>query len=76
MIAKAFGITAGTVDTCIDILKGGDLLQISPGGVYEAQFGDNTYKMLWKDRKGFAKVALGAQVVSVTSLNYIYHITY
>ncbi|KAF7412450.1 hypothetical protein HZH66_001346 [Vespula vulgaris] len=33
-----------------------------PGGVYEAQFGDSYYKLLWKKRVGFAKVALDAKV--------------
>lgn len=38
------------------------MLAISPGGVYEAQFGDHTYELLWRNRIGFAKVALEAQV--------------
>jgi len=39
------------------------MLAIAPGGVYEAQFGDSNYKLLWKNRVGFAKVALDAKVV-------------
>nr|CAD7429034.1 unnamed protein product [Timema monikensis] len=35
---------------------------ISPGGVYEAQFGNAYYKLMWKKRMGFAKVALEAKV--------------
>lgn len=39
------------------------MLAISPGGVYEAQFGDSYYQLMWKKRVGFAKVALDAKVV-------------
>lgn len=52
----------GTVDSCVDILKDGNLLMIAPGGTYEGQFGDNNYKMLWRNRLGFAKVAIQAGV--------------
>lgn len=52
----------GTVDSCVDILKEGNLLMIAPGGTYEGQFGDKNYKMLWRNRMGFAKVALQAGV--------------
>jgi len=37
-------------------------LLIFLGGVYEAQFGDSNYQLLWKNRLGFAKIALEAQV--------------
>ena len=33
------------------------------GGVREAFFSDNYYKLLWGKRVGFAKIALEAQVV-------------
>ncbi|XP_037937980.1 transmembrane protein 68 [Teleopsis dalmanni] len=56
-IAEAFHISAGTVQSCINILKEGNLLAISPGGVLEAQFGDHFYELLWRNRLGFAKVA-------------------
>ena len=35
---------------------------LSPGGVYEAQFGDHDYKILWRERLGFARAALKANV--------------
>jgi len=35
---------------------------VSPGGVYEAQFGDHNYQVLWKERLGFARAALQADV--------------
>lgn len=60
-ISEAFHISPGTVQSCVNILKDGNLLAISPGGVYEAQFGDNYYELLWRNRIGFAKVALEAK---------------
>lgn len=53
----------GTVQICANILKEGNLLAISPGGVYEAQFGNSYYELLWKKRIGFAKVAIEAKAV-------------
>jgi hypothetical protein len=57
-------VVPGTVQTCSNILKENNLLAISPGGVYEAQFSNSYYKLMWKNRLGFAKVALDAKVVS------------
>lgn len=53
----------GTVATCCGVLRAGNSLAISPGGVYEAQFGDHYYKLRWRERIGFAKVAQEAKVV-------------
>lgn len=61
-LLEAFGVIPGTVQSCAALLKKGKLLAIAPGGVYEAQLGDNTYQLLWRQRKGFAKVAIEAQV--------------
>lgn len=36
----------------------------SLGGVREALFSDHNYQLMWKERRGFAKVALESQVVS------------
>jgi len=33
------------------------------GGVREALFGDHNYELIWKQRIGFAKVALEAKAV-------------
>jgi hypothetical protein len=60
-------VIPGTVQICSNILKENNLLAISPGGVYEAQFGNSYYKLMWKKRLGFAKVALDAKVVSISS---------
>lgn len=61
---EAFKVIPGTVQSCSNILKEGNILAIAPGGVYEAQFGNSNYQILWKNRVGFAKVALEAKVVS------------
>ncbi|XP_015588937.1 transmembrane protein 68 [Cephus cinctus] len=62
IISDALKVIPGTVQTCSAILKEGNMLAISPGGVYEAQFGDSYYRLMWKKRLGFAKVALDAKV--------------
>jgi 1-acyl-sn-glycerol-3-phosphate acyltransferase len=58
IIAQALKVSPGTVKSCTETLNNGNLLAISPGGVYEAQFGNNCYELLWQQRLGFAKVAL------------------
>ncbi|XP_015909938.1 DGAT1/2-independent enzyme synthesizing storage lipids [Parasteatoda tepidariorum] len=60
-IIDCLQIYPGTVDTCADILKKGNLLAIAPGGVREALFGDETYPLIWGSRIGFAKVAMEAK---------------
>uniref|UniRef100_A0A1L8DYJ6 Putative phosphate acyltransferase n=1 Tax=Nyssomyia neivai TaxID=330878 RepID=A0A1L8DYJ6_9DIPT len=62
IISDACKVSPGTIQSCTATLRDGNLLAISPGGVYEAQFGDNCYELLWKNRIGFAKVALEARV--------------
>ncbi|KAH0617707.1 hypothetical protein JD844_016205, partial [Phrynosoma platyrhinos] len=52
----------GTKDECLCTLKEGHLLTISPGGTREALFSDETYKILWGKRKGFAQIAIDAKV--------------
>lgn len=71
IISDVLKVIPGTVQTCSAILKEGNMLAISPGGVYEAQFGDSYYQLMWKKRVGFAKVALDAKVVSYFIM-YIY----
>lgn len=62
IVLDAFCCTPGTVDSCATVMKEGHLLGLAPGGVYEAQFGDSNYELLWKDRLGFAKAAIAAGV--------------
>ncbi|KAK2726231.1 hypothetical protein QYM36_000624 [Artemia franciscana] len=61
-VLQAFKVKPGTIQSCTEILEGGNLLAIAPGGVYEALLGDHYYELLWKNRIGFAKVAVNAKV--------------
>ena len=62
-ILEAFEATPGDLESCTEVLKKGNLLAISSGGVREALFGDHTYKLLWGKRCGFAKAAVAAKAV-------------
>lgn len=59
---ECFLITTAGVEDCVKILKKGGALVISPGGTYEAQFSNENYDLKWRNRLGFAKVALEANV--------------
>ncbi|KAL5276766.1 TMEM68.2 family protein [Megaselia abdita] len=65
LIADAFHVSPGTVSSCANTLRDGNLLAISPGGVYEAQFGDHYYELLWRNRTGFAKVAIESKATII-----------
>ncbi|RLU26880.1 hypothetical protein DMN91_000678 [Ooceraea biroi] len=65
IISDVMKVIPGTIQTCSAILKEGNMLAISPGGVYEAQFSDSYYQLMWQKRMGFAKVALDAKVVKI-----------
>ena len=63
LLCDVFFVTPGSVSSCVEELKGGNLLCISPGGVREALFSSSkNYEILWGSRLGFAKVALQARV--------------
>ena len=42
------------------------------GGVREALFSDHHYQLIWKERKGFARVAIEAKTVRPISLKFYY----
>ena len=65
LLARVMKISPGTVQSCASVLRDGNMLSIAPGGVYEAQFGDSNYELLWRQRVGFAKVAIESKAVSV-----------
>ncbi|NXH98101.1 TMM68 protein, partial [Pachycephala philippinensis] len=56
------GVIHGPKEACVSTLKKGHLLAIAPGGLREALFSDEMYTILWSNRKGFAQVAIDAQV--------------
>lgn len=66
ILVDAFEVLHGPKEACVNTLKKGYLLIISPGGVREALFSDETYVIMWGNRKGFAQVAIDAKVVSMT----------
>ncbi|XP_070603860.1 DGAT1/2-independent enzyme synthesizing storage lipids-like isoform X2 [Erythrolamprus reginae] len=51
-----------TRERCLNILKQGHLLGLAPGGLREENYGNNQYKLIWKARKGFAHLAIDANV--------------
>ncbi len=62
-LAKSVGVVEADPKLALKLLKKGVLVGVSPGGVREAISGaDNNYKLLWGERKGFAKIALEAGV--------------
>nr|XP_034958040.1 transmembrane protein 68-like [Zootoca vivipara] len=62
---KIFFDTMGLKDfskaECVEILKEGHFIGISPGGGREANF-SNDYSLMWGKRTGFAQIALEAKV--------------
>jgi len=73
LISEAFKVSPGTIQSCSAILKENNLLAISPGGVYEAQFGNSYYELLWRNRVGFAKVAIDAKVVRLNKFKTLFY---
>ncbi|XP_015269395.1 PREDICTED: transmembrane protein 68-like [Gekko japonicus] len=69
-LAAAHGLTTlertcgvcRTKEECVEMLKKGHLISIAPGGLREQNYGDNTYRLVWGKRKGFAQVAIDAKV--------------
>lgn len=64
LLLDVFCALHGPREKCVEILRSGHLLAISPGGVREALLSDETYNIIWGNRKGFAQVAIDAKVVS------------
>ncbi|XP_036259898.1 transmembrane protein 68-like isoform X1 [Molothrus ater] len=62
ILLDVFGVIHGPKEACVRTLEEGHLLAIAPGGLREALFSDETYNILWSDRKGFAQVAIDAKV--------------
>jgi len=58
---EVFGCTTGPRSRLVELLKDGNVVIVSPGGVREALFSKD-YGIIWEDRAGFAKCAVEAQV--------------
>ncbi|XP_019403697.1 PREDICTED: transmembrane protein 68-like isoform X1 [Crocodylus porosus] len=61
LLLEVFGVMHGPQERCVKVLKNGNLVAISPGGVREALFSDETYVLMWGNRRGFAQVAIDAK---------------
>lgn len=73
LLLEVFSVIHGPQEECVKALRNGHLLGISPGGVREALFSDETYPLLWGKRKGFAQVAIDSKVVSDSLLFCSFH---
>nr|XP_034981833.1 transmembrane protein 68-like [Zootoca vivipara] len=62
IILDVFRTVPGSQEECTKALKNGHALAIAPGGVREALFSNESYTVLWGNRKGFAQVAINAKV--------------
>ncbi|KAM4687365.1 DGAT1/2-independent enzyme synthesizing storage lipids isoform 1-T3 [Discoglossus pictus] len=61
-LLEVFNVIHGPKEECVKALRNGHLLAISPGGVREALFSDESYVIMWGKRTGFAQVAIDAKV--------------
>ncbi|UJR36382.1 hypothetical protein I4U23_029106 [Adineta vaga] len=64
-LLEALEIQPSTSAMCKSMLEEGHVLAVSPGGVREALFGDHNYQLIWKERRGFAKVAIEAKTTII-----------
>lgn len=71
LLMEVVKATPGTVQQIADLLKGGDLVSVAPGGIREAQFSNEHYELVWNGHLGFAKAArLGqAPIIPVFTQN-------
>ncbi|XP_004864363.1 transmembrane protein 68-like [Heterocephalus glaber] len=61
LLLDVFCALHGPREKCVEILRSGHLLAILPGRVQEALISDETYNIIWSNRKGFAQVAINAK---------------
>ncbi|CAF3213812.1 unnamed protein product [Rotaria socialis] len=64
-LIEALEIQPSTSAVCKSMLDEGHVLAISPGGVREALFSDHNYRLIWKQRRGFAKIAIESQATII-----------
>jgi len=71
-LMRVFCVIPGGQENCVGALRQdrNNLLAISPGGVREAFFGTG-YRLVWKSRVGFAKVAIeaGVPIIPMFTMN-------
>ena len=63
--------TEGSLESCVEMMRRGELLAIYPGGTREALLADvSQYQVLWSKTAGFAKIAVQAKVVSIFEMYF------
>lgn len=62
LLMRVLHCTPGTINSCVSALNNGEILMIYPGGLRESLLSDESYKLIWKSRLGFSRVALEAEV--------------
>lgn len=70
-LLTSFGAVEGTRENCAELMRSGEALVVFPGGGREvAKRRGEKYKLLWKERMGFARLAIehGATVVPFASI--------
>lgn len=70
-LVSRYGVVDGTRENCAELLGDRQCLLVFPGGAGEvAKRRDERYKLVWKNRVGFAQVAIdhGATIVPVASV--------
>jgi len=61
-VAHQFGVVPGSPDSGLNLLNQGHLVVVAPGGMREAiRSTKDRYQIVWRGRKGFAKLAIQAQ---------------
>lgn len=71
LLMEVIQATPGTVQQIADLLRGGDIVSVAPGGIREAQFSTEYYELVWNNHLGFARAAcLGkAPIIPVFTKN-------
>jgi 1-acyl-sn-glycerol-3-phosphate acyltransferase len=68
---KRFGVVDGTRENCARLMKAGESILVFPGGAREvAKRRGEKYQLFWKERTGFARMALahGATIVPFAAI--------
>lgn len=78
-VLDAVGAIPGAPDDAVELLKGGELVCVYPGGIDDSfKVSREAYKLQWKARAGFARVALRARApivpVAATGIDELFEI--
>ena len=68
---RRFGVVDGTRENCAELMRQGESILVFPGGAREVtKRRGEKYQLIWKDRLGFARLAIahGCTIVPVAAL--------